>query len=51
MFKSSYKTKGLTLQATHSPAFSDASNGSYTRRRSPVLSRRELQRLVIAMVG
>jgi hypothetical protein len=51
MFKSSYKTKGLTIQATHNPAFSEASTGSYTRRRSPVLSRRELQRLVIDMVG
>ncbi|MEY4890947.1 MAG: hypothetical protein RIQ75_2077 [Pseudomonadota bacterium] len=51
MFKSSYKTKGLNLQAPHTPAYSDASIGSYTRRRSPVLSRRELQRLVIDMVG
>ncbi len=51
MFKSSYKTKGLTIQASHNPAFSDTSMGSYTRRRSPVLSRRELQRLIIDMVG
>ncbi len=51
MFKSSYKTKGLNLQAPYIPAYSDASIGSYTRRLSPILSRRELQRLVIDMVG
>lgn len=51
MFKSSYKSKDLTIQAAHNPAFSDVSSGNYTRRRSPVLSRRELQRLIIDMVG
>ena len=51
MHKSSYKTKDLSVQALHDPAFAGGIDGAYARRRSPVLSRRELQRLVRDMVG
>lgn len=51
MHKSSFKTKDLRVQAPHDPAFEGAADGGYSRRRSPILSRRELQRLVRDMVG
>lgn len=50
MHNLNYKTKDLTVQATHDPAFAGAS-GAMARRRSPILSKRELQRLVRDMVG
>lgn len=46
-----YKTKDLSVQALHDPAFSGGTAGAHARRRSPVLSRRELRRLVRDMVG
>lgn len=50
MHNSIYKTKDLSVQATHDPAFAGTA-GAVARRRSPVLSRRELRRLVRDMVG
>lgn len=50
MHNSIYKTKDLTVQATYDPAFIGTA-GATVRRRSPVLSKRELRRLVRDMVG
>lgn len=50
MHNLNYKTKDLSVQATHDPDLAGTS-GAMVRRRSPILSKRELQRLVRDMVG